>query len=248
MDAFRMIEAPSGISGSAFCTVNRRPFTLRSKIESKCSSVRETKPAVPAFAKTISSLPFSRLICTKRRSRSPRFDASLRTPLTFPPISFTAAASSGSRRPVMKTYAPSFTNAFAVARPMPLLPPVMSAIFPSRLPMSFSLAVLSHFHRSPPRRTNARPWPGDRAEPRAARDRSRVHQPERRKGHAERDEDVRHVATPSQSQPAPAGRDRKPRPVREQWPGEPPGALRCEVQRQTESEEPVERTHDVQIA
>src|SRR5260370_23155111 len=31
----------------------------------------------------------------------------------------------------MKTYAPSFTNCFAVARPMPLLPPVMRAIFPS---------------------------------------------------------------------------------------------------------------------
>src|SRR5207248_11052449 len=34
MDAFRMIEAPSGSSGSAFCTVNRRPFTLMSKIAS----------------------------------------------------------------------------------------------------------------------------------------------------------------------------------------------------------------------
>jgi hypothetical protein len=40
-----------------------------------------------------------------------------------------------SRRPVMKTYAPSCTNCFAVARPMPLLPPVMSAIFPSSLAM-----------------------------------------------------------------------------------------------------------------
>src|ERR671919_621427 len=28
MDAFRMIEAPSGSSGSAFCTVKRTPFTL----------------------------------------------------------------------------------------------------------------------------------------------------------------------------------------------------------------------------
>jgi hypothetical protein len=31
MDALRMIEAPSGSSGSAFCTVNRRPFTLMVK-------------------------------------------------------------------------------------------------------------------------------------------------------------------------------------------------------------------------
>src|SRR5439155_16589349 len=34
MEAFRMIEAPSGMSGSAFRTVKSRPFTLMSKIES----------------------------------------------------------------------------------------------------------------------------------------------------------------------------------------------------------------------
>jgi hypothetical protein len=33
----------------------------------------------------------------------------------------------------MKTYAPSATNLFAVAKPMPLFPPVLSAIFPSSL-------------------------------------------------------------------------------------------------------------------
>lgn len=36
--------------------------------------------------------------------------------------------------PLMKMYAPSFTNYFAVERPMPLSAPVMSAIFPSSLP------------------------------------------------------------------------------------------------------------------
>ena len=86
--------------------------------------------ATPAFANTISSCP-SPAGCAKRRSRSPRFDTSPWTPVTLLPISLTAAANSGSRRPVMKTYAPSFTNCFAVARPMPLLPPVMRAIFPS---------------------------------------------------------------------------------------------------------------------
>src|SRR6266478_9539563 len=39
VDAFRMIDAPSGNSGSAFCTVKSRPFTLMSKIASQCSSV-----------------------------------------------------------------------------------------------------------------------------------------------------------------------------------------------------------------
>src|SRR5437870_5315627 len=42
----------------------------------------------------------------------------------------------------MKTYAPSFTNCFAVARPMPLLPPVMSATLPSSLPMPSSVVVV----------------------------------------------------------------------------------------------------------
>ena len=34
IEAFRMIEEPSGISGSAFCTVKSIPFTFVSKIES----------------------------------------------------------------------------------------------------------------------------------------------------------------------------------------------------------------------
>jgi hypothetical protein len=36
---------------------------------------------------------------------------------------------------VMKTYAPSATNRLAVANPMPLLPPVTTATFPSNFPM-----------------------------------------------------------------------------------------------------------------
>src|SRR5262245_28465432 len=46
-------------------------------------------------------------------------------------MSFTARSSSAWRRPVMKTRAPSAANRCAVARPMPLLPPVITAIFPS---------------------------------------------------------------------------------------------------------------------
>src|SRR5882672_3237818 len=63
------------------------------------------------------------------------YEIAISTLVTSFPISFTAAANSGSRRRVMKTYAPSFTNWFAVARGMPLLPPVTSAIFPSSLLM-----------------------------------------------------------------------------------------------------------------
>src|SRR6267378_4540289 len=47
------------------------------------------------------------------------------------PIVFTASSSSFWRRPVMKTYAPSLTKSFAVDNPIPSVPPVMTATFPS---------------------------------------------------------------------------------------------------------------------
>src|SRR6202158_2273898 len=54
-------------------------------------------------------------------------------PETLPPIFFTASSSSFWRRPVMKTYAPSLTKSFAVANPIPSVPPVMTATLPSSL-------------------------------------------------------------------------------------------------------------------
>src|ERR1700722_2827571 len=42
-----------------------------------------------------------------------------------------ASFSSFSRRPVITTCAPSSTKRLAVAKPIPLLPPVMTAIFPA---------------------------------------------------------------------------------------------------------------------
>ncbi len=83
-----MIDAPSGINGSAFCMVKSRPLTLTLKIESKSFSVSFTSgviAVIPAFAKTISSLPFSRLIWEKSRSKSPRLATSPWTPITFLP-------------------------------------------------------------------------------------------------------------------------------------------------------------------
>src|SRR6202022_3336571 len=45
------------------------------------------------------------------------------------------SSSSFWRRPVMKTKAPSLTKSFAVARPIPCVPPVMTAPFPWSLPL-----------------------------------------------------------------------------------------------------------------
>src|SRR5882724_11547492 len=46
-------------------------------------------------------------------------------------MAFKASSSSFWRRPVMKTWAPSFTKSFAVANPIPSVPPVMTAVLPS---------------------------------------------------------------------------------------------------------------------
>src|SRR5713226_8789748 len=54
-------------------------------------------------------------------------------PETLLPIVFTASSSSFWRRPVMKTYAPSLTKSFAVANPIPSVPPVMTATLSSSL-------------------------------------------------------------------------------------------------------------------
>ena len=59
------------------------------------------------------------------------------TPVTFSSDLLYAAFSSGARRPVMNTYAPSSTNRFAVARPIPLLPPVISAVLLVSLIINF---------------------------------------------------------------------------------------------------------------
>jgi hypothetical protein len=72
MEALRMIAPPSGINGSAFWTEKRRPFTLVSKMPSKCSSVidpRGARAAMPALAKTISSERYAKHILCRENWR-----------------------------------------------------------------------------------------------------------------------------------------------------------------------------------
>ena len=61
--------------------------------------------------------------------------------MTFLPMAFTASSSCSWRRPVMKTYAPSATNSFAVASAIPDVAPVMTATFPSSFPIAVLLLV-----------------------------------------------------------------------------------------------------------
>src|SRR5229473_5057184 len=136
-----MTEPPSTNNGKAPCTVKSAPFTLVSNSLSKCSSVilpKVTNSPTPALATTISILPFARPTVSYRRSRSSILVTSPWMPVTLSPIAFTASSSSLWRRPVMKTQAPSLTKSFAMARPIPSVPPVMTATFPRNLLIVFS--------------------------------------------------------------------------------------------------------------
>src|ERR1700723_3260718 len=62
-------------------------------------------------------------------------------------MAFTASSSSLWRRPVMKTYAPSLANSFAVAKPIPSVPPVMTATFPCSF-LSSAIDVSPSLERS----------------------------------------------------------------------------------------------------
>jgi hypothetical protein len=78
IDALKITEAPSGISGSASCTVKE---ALHVDVEDRVIDFLPYPPkgayvAIPAFAKSTSRLPFSRLISSNSRSRSPRFATS----------------------------------------------------------------------------------------------------------------------------------------------------------------------------
>src|SRR5713226_2421447 len=69
MEPFITIEAPSGISGSAFCTVKSVPLTLTPNVWSKWASViwpSGTNSPRPALAKRTSTRPF----CSHRRVQS----------------------------------------------------------------------------------------------------------------------------------------------------------------------------------
>jgi len=106
IDALRMIDAPSGISGSAFCTVNSSPFTV--DVEDRVvelfadlaegrilrdARIREQDVEPPLF-----TLDLAEEAVEVGMVRNVAPDT-----VTLFPISLTADASSGSRRPVMNT-------------------------------------------------------------------------------------------------------------------------------------------------
>src|SRR4029077_12246577 len=90
----------------------------------------------PALLTKMSTLPNSALACLHAASIGPAFDTSqlIATTLPLPPIAWIAALASlrlAWSRARIATSAPEAAYSLAIARPRPLLPPVIMALLPS---------------------------------------------------------------------------------------------------------------------
>src|SRR5947207_9859437 len=138
---FRMMEAPSFSSGSAFWMVKYAPLILMSNCSSYVLSdvwARGANLATPAFTNNTSILPSFCETSAYSLSTSARLETSACTASTPFPMVFTASSRVFLLRPEIATRAPSSCRRLAVANPMPLLPPVTTATLPSSLAMSVS--------------------------------------------------------------------------------------------------------------
>src|SRR6266567_3294855 len=141
---FKMIDAPSLSNGSAFWIVKYAPLTLMSNCSSyRLSGVSASGAnfATPAFTNSTSIFPSFCETSAYSLSTSVSLATSACTATTPFPIVLTASSSVFLLRPEMATLAPSSCKRLAVASPMPLLPPVTTATFPSSLFMSVSLSL-----------------------------------------------------------------------------------------------------------
>src|SRR5262245_45162837 len=150
IEAFRTTAAPRDRRGIAFWTVKNAPFRFVAIVSSKNASVTSsigTNFPMPALTNRASIRPKRSLIRSIAAPISETREKSALIASRSGPSSFWAAFSVASLRPVIATLAPSRANALAVASPMPLFPPVTTAI----LFLNLSL-ILSSFESSTPGR------------------------------------------------------------------------------------------------
>src|SRR5262245_43283700 len=86
---------------------------------------------MPALLKAMSILPNVFTVCSIAALTSASLATSPRMNVPLPPALLTRSTvclPSSTRRPVITTLAPRLANATAVARPMPLVPPVMNTV------------------------------------------------------------------------------------------------------------------------
>ena len=124
---------PSPISRIARCTASTMARTFRLKARSKCASVVSSRLAGSATPDELTRMSRRPALACSVSNSCARSSAWVRSPAMVsicPSIEATASASCVSRRPVIKTRAPSRANRRAIARPIPLLPPVIRATFP----------------------------------------------------------------------------------------------------------------------
>src|SRR5436309_6746209 len=135
-----MMRPPGFMCLSAACVATSVPRTLMSITRSISSSVVSSKgfgKAVPALFTSTSSRPKVAMVFSTAPLTASTSAASAWIATAFPPLSSialtTAEAALASFAYVMATLAPSAARRFAIAAPMPLEPPVMSATFSSNL-------------------------------------------------------------------------------------------------------------------
>src|SRR6266851_5038905 len=104
---------------------------------SDCSIMGFHCPSMPALLKARSRRPNVSTVFWIRDWTSEDLETSDFTNRPSPPAARTrlmVSLPSASRRPETTTFAPFFAKRMAVSRPMPVVPPVISAAFPSRSP------------------------------------------------------------------------------------------------------------------
>src|SRR5580765_7252836 len=139
IDVFSTIEAGLAKSGSSAWTRKNGPLKLiaserSTAASSHCSIGRRS--ATPALTTRTSSPPKAWPIVLARAACAATCPASDATTSAPEPSVFPAASSVLGLLPVIATRAPSARNSCAVARPIPVVPPVMRARLPLRRFMS----------------------------------------------------------------------------------------------------------------
>src|SRR6266850_2179548 len=139
IDVFSTIEAGFAKSGSSAWTRKNGPLKLiaserSTAASSHCSSGRRS--ATPALTTRMSSPPKAWPTVLTSAACAATWPASEATTSAPEPSVLPAASSVVGLLPVIATRAPSVRNSCAVARPIPVVPPVMSARLPLRRFMS----------------------------------------------------------------------------------------------------------------
>src|SRR5271168_4367165 len=101
----------------------------------------------PALTESRSKVPNSVFTREARASMSVNERASLETTMAFFPISFCADSRPAAERPVTRTRARPSRSIFAVASPMPLVPPIITTFLPWYRSMCIFLVMLGLIYR-----------------------------------------------------------------------------------------------------